>query len=116
PQVTQALNYSIKEISHDINDLNFNTGVSGLMKLLNEIGDKPASKKEYEVFLKLLAPFAPHCAEELWQTVLKNKASIHLQKWPAFDEKLIALKTVTLIVQINGRVRDKLEVAAEISQ
>jgi len=116
PAVTRALHQYIKNIGEDISDLNFNTGVSSLMKLLNEISGAPVSKKEYETFLLLLAPFAPHMAEELWHTILKNKKSIHLQKWPVYDKKLLHKENVTLIVQINGKVRDKIEIPAGISQ
>ena len=114
--VLGILNDYIKSIGTHISDLDFNTGVSDLMKLLNELESEQISKKEYETFLKLLAPFAPHIAEELWQNVLKNKTSIHLQAWPMHDSKLIVKEKVFLIVQINGIVRDKIEMAGGISQ
>ncbi len=105
-EVEKAINKSVKEIGHDIKELKFNTGVSGLMKLLNAIEDKWLTRKQYETFLKLLAPFAPHITEEIWQEVLGNKKSIHLEKWPEYDEALLAEETVDLIIQINGKTRD----------
>ncbi len=110
PETTKILNKYTKEIGDDIKDLKFNTGVSGLMKLLNELEARDISKNEYELLLKLLAPFAPHMAEELWQSVLKNKKSIHLEKWPECDEKLLAEEKIRLVIQVNGRVRETLEV------
>ncbi len=101
-----ALNKTTKEVGEDIKNLKFNTCVSALMKLLNAIEDKPLSKNQYEVFLKLLAPLAPHLAEELWINTLKNRNSIHLEKWPEFDEEIIAEEEIKLIIQINGKMRD----------
>ena len=111
-----ALNNYTHKIGIDIGDLSFNTGVSNLMKLLNEIESHHLSKQQYETFLKLLAPFAPHVAEELWQSVLKNKKSIHLQTWPVFDKTLVGSEKLWIMVQVNGKVRDKLEVAGGVSQ
>jgi leucyl-tRNA synthetase len=111
-----VLNKYIKEVGEDIKNMKFNTGVSGLMKLLNELESHEISKKEYEILLKLVAPFAPHLAEELWQGVLKNKKSIHLEGWPEYDEKLLAEEKVKLIVQVNGKVRDTVEVKKGLTE
>ena len=105
-----------KGIGFDISDLNFNTGVSDLMKLLNELEGHEISKSQYEDFLKLLAPFAPHITEELWRNVLKNKTSIHLQPWPVYNQKLLPSQNVVLVIQINGKMRDKIEVVHGIDQ
>ena len=96
--------------------MNFNTGVSDLMKLLNELEGHEISKSQYEDFLKLLAPFAPHITEELWRNVLKNKTSIHLQPWPVYNQKLLPSQNVVLVIQINGKMRDKIEVVHGIDQ
>jgi leucyl-tRNA synthetase len=66
-------------------------------------------------FLKLLAPFAPHLAEELWEK-LGHKTSIHLEKWPEYDLAKIAEGQMLIVIQVNGRVRDKITVAADISE
>ena len=115
-EIDKILNKATKEIGDDIKDLKFNTGVSGLMKLLNALEDKWLTKKQYETFLKLLAPFAPHIAEELWQTVLKNKKSIHLESWPKYDETLLSEETVDIVVQINGTKRDVLKLTKGVSE
>jgi len=115
-EARRILNKFTKEIGEDIKKMSFNTGVSGLMKLLNELESHEISKGEYEILLKLLAPFAPHLAEELWWSVFKNKKSIHLEKWPEYDEKLLAEEKVRLVVQVNGRVRDTVEVKKGLSE
>jgi len=116
PVAQRILNKSTKEIEEDIEGMSFNTGVSSLMKLLNELESHEISKDEYETLLKLLAPFAPHLAEELWQNVLKNKKSIHLERWPEYDDKLLSEEKIKLVIQVNGRVRDTLEVKKGLSE
>ena len=116
PEAQRILNKFTKEIGKDIKEMSFNTGVSSLMKLLNELESHEISKDEYETLLKLLAPFAPHMAEELWHGVLKNKKSIHLEKWPEYDDKLLSEEKIKLVIQVNGRVRDTLEVKKGLSE
>lgn len=115
-EAEKIINKYTREIGDDIKNMKFNTGVSGLMKLLNELEDKWLTRKQYETFLKLLAPFAPHIAEELWQSVLGNKKSIHLQSWPEYDQSLLSEDTTQLVIQINGRVRDTIEVKTGLSE
>ena len=115
-EVERILNKATQEIGDDIKDLKFNTGVSGLMKLINAIEDKWLTKKQYGTFLKLLAPFAPHITEELWQTVLKNKKSIHLESWPEYDDALLLDEKIDLVIQINGVKRDVLKIAKGLSE
>lgn len=110
------LNKTTKEVGEDIQNLKFNTCVSTLMKLLNAIENKPLGKNQYEVFLKLLAPFAPHLAEELWVNVLKNKNSIHLESWPEFSEEIIAEEKINLVIQINGKMRDVITTKRGLSE
>ena len=115
-EVDRILNKSTKEIGDDIRDLKFNTGVSGLMKLLNAVESKWLTKKQYGTFLKFLAPFAPHLAEELWRTVLKNKKSIHLESWPKYDESILAEDLITLVLQVNGKLRGSVRVKKGLSE
>ena len=115
-EVDRIINKATKEIGDDIKNLKFNTGVSGLMKLLNMLEDKWLTKKQYGIFLKLLAPFAPHIAEEIWMEVLKNKKSIHLESWPKYDEALLADELIDLVVQINGVKRDVLKITKGLSE
>ena len=84
------------------------------MILLNEM-EKPA-QYIYSQFLILLSPFAPHLTEEIWQSVLGKKTSIHLEKWPIFDTSKTIENSFKLIVQINGKMRDFFEVPVEISE
>lgn len=117
----KVINKAIYEIGKDIDGLEFNTGVSGLMKLLNSLesiakeGGK-ISKEAGELFCLILAPFAPHLAEEIWQTILKNKNSVHLKSWPQYDESLLADDLIKLAVQINGKMRDVIEVGNNLTE
>ena len=106
---------AIKKVGEDIENLRFNTAVSELMKLLNEIEDKELSKEEVGTFLKLLSPFAPHLAEELWHQ-LGNKDSIHLEKWPVYDQESVKEEKVKLVIQVNGRARDVIEIPADLGE
>jgi leucyl-tRNA synthetase len=82
----------------------------------NELEKEEKIEKEiFENFLKLLAPFAPHIAEEIWEN-LGHKKSIFLTPWPKWDPKLVKEEMITLIIQVNGKVRDKVEVEATISE
>ncbi len=110
------LHQTIKKVTEDIEDLKFNTAISQLMILINELEKKPLLKIEnWKLIIKLLAPFAPHIAEELWSQQ-GNKESIFKEKWPKYDPKKIQEKAFNLVVQINGKVRDTFEAAAGISE
>ena len=103
------LNQTIKKVSEDIDNMRFNTAISQLMILLNEM-DKDENlvpKSIFEKFVLLLAPFAPHLAEELWQK-LGHKKSLAYQKWPAYDPTLVQEEVISLGIQINGKVRDEI--------
>ncbi|MDO8504403.1 MAG: leucine--tRNA ligase [Candidatus Liptonbacteria bacterium] len=110
------LHKTIKKVGEDIESLRFNTAISALMILLNKLEETGANKKEKEILLQLLAPFAPHITEELRSVLSPKSKSIHLSVWPEYDPKLFAEKTVTLVIQINGKVRANIEVASGISQ
>ena len=110
------VNQTIKKVSEDIESLKFNTAVSSLMVLLNELEkQKEISLIHYSLFLILLSPFAPHISEELWQR-LGNKKSIFEEKWPEYNPEIIKRENIILIIQINGKIRDKIEVSAKISE
>ena len=107
---------TIKKIDEDLENCKFNTVISALMILANEFEkQEKISSLHYSLFLILLAPFAPHLVEELWHQ-LGNKDSIHNQSWPQYDKKLIKEEIATLIIQINGKVRDRVEVKSDISE
>jgi len=115
--LNKLLHKTIKKVSGDIEIMKFNTAVSSMMEFANawNVSKNGLDKKDLEDFLKILSPFAPHLAEELWN-VAGFKGLCCQQKWPKYDEKLIEEEKILLIVQINGKVRDKIEVSAGIAQ
>lgn len=102
------LNQTIKKVGEDIPEFKFNTAISQLMILINHL-EKEAniSSKTYTLLVQLLAPFAPHLAEELWEG-LGNDTSVHMVDWPEFDPTKLEADEVTIIVQINGKMRGSL--------
>ncbi|PIP86602.1 leucine--tRNA ligase [Candidatus Campbellbacteria bacterium CG11_big_fil_rev_8_21_14_0_20_44_21] len=103
------MHQSVKKVSEDIESMKFNTAISAMMISLNELlKDEEISKEDYGLLLKLLAPFAPHITEELWQK-LGGKGSIHLTPWPTYDKKKIVKKTNLIVVQVNGKVRGQFQ-------
>lgn len=110
------LHKTIKKVTEDIEGFKFNTAISAMMVLLNDFEKRErVSAKSFAEFVKLLAPFAPFITEELWSVVGK-KSSVHVEKWPAYDEKLTVEEEFDLVVQVNGRVRDVLRLARGISE
>jgi leucyl-tRNA synthetase len=101
----------------------FNTAVAALMEYLNYlvgVEDQPISgavwRKGIETLTVLLAPVAPFITEEVWQTILGHQESVHRQTWPSYDEQTAADKLITVVVQVNGKLRDKLQIPAEIDE
>lgn len=113
PKTISQIHKTIKKVTDDINSFAFNTAVSSLMILLNEIETvEKINRKDFEIFLKLIAPFASHIADELWSK-LGNKGSIHLSAWPKVDIKKILADTVTVGIQVNGKLRGEIPVESE---
>lgn len=117
----KIVNGAVKNIENDIENTKFNTAVSGLMKCLSSLEDIRAngvdiSRNNFEDFMKILAPFAPHISEEIWMTVLKHKKSVHLEKWPSYDPTLIIESPIFLPIQVNGRVRDVMAILKNDSE
>lgn len=112
----KLLHKTIKRVSEDIDNFKFNTAVSSLMILSNEMEKYPfISNNGYQTLLKLLAPMAPHISEELWQKSGKSK-SIFWEKWPKYDKQFIKEEKIQIIIQINGKIRDKIETNADIRE
>ncbi len=117
----RAVHQTIRKVSEDIESFGFNTAIAALMSLRNEmkaaketpVARTPAWGEAVGTLLLLMAPFTPHLAEELWHRTGRQE-SIHLQRWPEWDEAVAAEERITLIVQVNGRVRDRIEVPAGI--
>jgi leucyl-tRNA synthetase len=114
---------AIKAISEDLSgeELQFNTAISELMKLCNTLtthlegANEKVTGEAIAALLILLAPFAPHLADELWMQ-LGGENSVHQQKWPIEDEKALITDTITIILQINGKVRGNLNVPPDIEE
>lgn len=124
-ELERLLHKTIKKAGEDIENFKFNTAVSGLMILLNKMEENREllASSQLAVFLRLLAPFAPHLAEELYQQLItynkqrfKKFTSIHLEPWPKYDPQLIKEETFELVIQINGKVRDAVTAPVGISE
>jgi len=113
--IGELLHRTIKKVTEDIADLQYNTAISALMILLRAMEKEGATAEDKKIFLKLLAPFAPHIAEELWQQ-LGEKFSIHRAPWPVWDKKLIEEEEFDLVIQINGKFRGTIKVRPGLSQ
>ena len=104
------INKLIKKVGDDIAGIKFNTAVAALMEFLNAVQAEEVSKKLVEDFLVVLAPFAPHIAEELW-SVLGHKESVVLAKWPEFDVSKLQSEKVQFVIQVNGKFRANIDLA-----
>ncbi len=129
-----TLHHTIKRVTQDIEALKFNTAIAALMECLNALSEayqqasehqrhssSPILRDAVKTFILLLAPFAPHISESLWQVLgegerMKEQTSVHQQAWPIWDEKALATETVTFAVQVDGRVRDKVTVSATAAE
>ena len=114
-ELQKLLHQTIKKVGEDIENFRFNTAISALMILWNKLKNQNFEKDNVETFLKLLSPFAPHFAEELWSK-LGNKKSIHLEPWPKYEEQLLEAGEYELIIQVNGKMRDKVKVSKKLEQ
>ncbi len=122
--IKRAVNRTIKKVSIDLESLSFNTAIAAMMELVNELykikaQDKFANANTWrwaiESLVQLLAPFAPHITEELWEQ-LGHDQSVHASKWPAYDEKYLQSDHMTIVVQVNGKLRAQIEVATDASK
>jgi leucyl-tRNA synthetase len=116
PAVLKTLHKTIKKVDEDIASFNFNTAISAMMILGNEMEKAESiATDDFKKFLQILAPFAPHVTEELWAQ-FGEKQSINIAPWPKFDEKLIIDDTVTVAIQINGKTRGTIDVAKDTAE
>ncbi|MBQ7122689.1 MAG: leucine--tRNA ligase [Clostridia bacterium] len=114
-ELESSFHKTIKKVSSDIENLKYNTAIAALMTLTNEIYAKGAiNKAELKTFITLLNPFAPHITEEMWEK-LGFEGMLNQTSWPAYDEAKCIDNEIEIAVQINGKVREKLVVAAEAS-
>src|SRR6266567_2170839 len=112
-EAKRAQHLAIKHVTEHIAALKYNTAIAALMEYLNTLeASQNITRKELETLLQLLAPFAPYITEELWDH-LGNRKSIHISSWPRFDPESIRPVTITIPVQVNGRVRDHIVIASD---
>lgn len=110
-----SYNYTVKKVSEDIEILGFNTAISQLMVFVNDCYKAEYIPRKYALgFIQLLAPFAPHLAEEMWE-IYGNTESISYVPWPTFDESKLVSDTVEIVVQLMGKVKAKLDVKKDIT-
>ena len=122
-EVQRKVHQTVRKVHNDLDAFKFNTAIAALMELSNALQaaweargiDAQTWREALRTFLALLAPMAPHLTEELWERT-GEAYSIHSQAFPAWDDSLAAEEVITLVVQVNGRVRDRLEVPADIGE
>ena len=114
-ETARAADLAVKKVTADIENIKFNTAISSLMICLNAVEGKGVSATTKEKMLKIIAPFAPHIAEELWHET-GHKDSVHLTEWPGYDEKLIKETEVSVVVQVNGKYRGTVTVPTGLGQ
>jgi len=115
-EISDGLNKLVLKVTGDVEQYHYNTAIAAMMSFVNLVereGGK-LNQKQMSVFVRLLAPFAPHLAEEIWER-LGGQFSVHQQAWPEYDPKLISDKKITIVVQVNGKVRDRFEINKEMS-
>jgi leucyl-tRNA synthetase len=114
-ELERALHAAIKKVTRSITDLRFNTAIAEMMIFVNEATKATTIPREWlTMFVKILSPFAPHLAEELWQR-LGYHSTVAYAPWPAYDEAKLARDSMVLVVQVNGKVRGQIEVAPDAS-
>ena len=120
-ELARRTNRTVKKVTEDLEAFRFNTAIAALMEHTNyllaikgEVGEEEWNDA-LRAFVLVLAPFAPHHAEEMWGD-LGEPYSVHEQSWPAWDESLIRAEEITLVVQVNGKLRDRIEVPADITE
>jgi leucyl-tRNA synthetase len=123
-ELRRKLHQTLQSVTRDFENFQFNTIVSALMELLNfmyQAREKGAFgtaawEETVDIYLRMMAPVTPHIAEELWSEVLGKPYSVHTQTWPAVDEAAAKEDTITLPVQVNGKLRDRIELPANVSE
>jgi leucyl-tRNA synthetase len=118
----RKVHQTLQQVTQNMENFDFNTIISGLMELLNEMSrareagaaSSPAWEEALDLYMRMMAPVTPHIAEELWAYHGKPY-SIHQQSWPEVDEEAAAEEEITLVVQVNGKLRDRIQVPVNIS-
>ena len=117
PNLEKIYHQTVKKVSNDYESMNFNTAISQMMIFINAVYKEDKISKEYASgFVKILNPIAPHITEEIWHTFLGHTDTIANETWPSYDETKITEDTYTMVVQVNGKLRGKIDVSSETSK
>ncbi|MDD5166395.1 MAG: leucine--tRNA ligase [Candidatus Omnitrophica bacterium] len=111
----RIMHKTIKKVTEDIESFKFNTAIASIMEFVNAIYQSQADKEVFSGLLIMLSPFVPHFAEELWQA-LGNKESIFKARWPEYNPAMLIEANVTIVIQVNGKVRAKIEVPSDTAE
>src|SRR5262249_13920415 len=115
-ETLRALHRTIQKVTEDLDGMRFNTAISAMMEFSNHLTPlKVRPRQALEPFVLILAPFAPHLAEELW-CALGHKESLAYEPWPKFDPDLVKAEEVEIPIQVNGKLRGKITVPAGTSE
>ncbi len=114
PEVERKLHKTIKQVTNQISDLQLNTAVAAMMEYLNVVraGGRTAARSEVEPLVVMIAPFCPHLSEELWERLGHDESIFEGAHWPSFDPEKTIDHTITLAIQVNGKVRGTIEITA----
>jgi leucyl-tRNA synthetase len=113
----QVINHLIAKVGEDFDNFSFNTAIAAMMEATNEINNHNliVSEKDLASLVKLLSPLAPYLSEELWCQVLRKPFSVHQQPWPKIQKEYLKTEKNTIIVQVNGRLRGKIDIDSSLS-
>ncbi|MDP2943946.1 MAG: leucine--tRNA ligase [Candidatus Omnitrophota bacterium] len=111
----KTMHKTVKKVTEDIESFKFNTAIASLMECVNAIYQLGADREVFSKIIIMLSPFVPHFSEELWQR-LGNQESIFKAQWPKYDPKLLVEEAVVMVIQVNGKVRSKIDVPVDISE
>lgn len=116
PDLDKVYNQTVKKVTEDFDTLNFNTAISQMMVFINDCYKQDQISKTYaEGFVKMLAPIAPHISEELWQKLGHND-SLSYEEWPTFDESLLVDNEIEIVIQVNGKLKDKIKISKDLTK
>ncbi len=114
PNLTKSYHKTVKKVTNDYENLSFNTAIAQMMIFVNDCYKEQAVAKCYlEGLVKLLSPICPHIAEEMWE-ILGHNETICYETWPTYEEALCVDDLITIVIQVNGKIRDKMEVSADL--
>ena len=117
PDVMRKLHQTIRKVSEDVPKLSYNTAIAAMMEYINAVrlGERTAHRAEVEPLVQLMAPFAPHAAEELWEK-LGHEQGVFDSGWPTYDASLAAVETQTIAVQVMGKTRGTIQLPVGAGQ